>query len=226
MIKNEPNIYRPFLTAVDVKEAKRYAGLRKGQVFPEEIVQEACNIVMMYKAPQAVWQVYAYDAKQGIVLAPTSYTIPSKNLCKHLGSAEQVVFLAATAGEMVEEAATEAFNKGNYALGLLIDAAATAIVEQIADETEKLLINRFAKAGFGLITRFSPGYGDWDLQEQVSVASLAQAEAIGVTLTESLMLMPRKSITAIIGLTTANEKAQGLQGCAGCTKSDCTLRKG
>ncbi len=219
------NIYRPILNNIDRQETKRYAGLRKGHDFPKNLVDEACNTVMMLKKPQTVWTVYPYDCCHACVQAPDEYFIPGNSLRKHLSSATQVIFLSATVGEMVEEAASDAFAKGEYALGMLIDAAATAAVEQTADELEKLLVNKFAKLGFKMTFRFSPGYGDWDLSEQDKVAKLANAEAIGVSLTDSLMLMPRKSITAVIGLCPDIEEEIPSKGCNKCTKLDCSMRR-
>ena len=224
-MEQQNNIYRPILNCIDREETKRYAGLRKGQDFPEKLVDEACNIVMMSKEPQTVWTVYPYDCCHACVQAPDEYFIPGNSLRKHLSSATQVIFLSATVGEMVEEAASDAFAKGEYALGMLIDAAATAAVEQTADELEKLLANKFAQLGFKMTFRFSPGYGDWDLSEQGKVAKLANAEAIGVTLTDSLMLMPRKSITAVIGLCPDIEEEKPSKGCNKCTKLDCSMRR-
>lgn len=219
------NIYRPILNNIDRQETKRYAGLRKGHDFPENLVDEACNTVMMLKEPQTVWTVYPYDCCNACVQAAEEYHIPGQSLRKHLSCATKVIFLSATVGEAVEQAASDAFAKGEYALGMLIDAAATTAVEQTADELEKLLINKFAKLGFKMTFRFSPGYGDWDLSEQDKVAKLANAEAIGVTLTESLMLMPRKSITAVIGLCPDIMEETPSKGCNKCSKLDCSMRR-
>ena len=224
-MQKQNNIYRPILNYIDRQETKRYAGLRKDQDFPEKLVDEACNIVMMVKEPQTVWTVYPYDNCNACVQAQNEYFIPGNSLRKHLACATQVIFLSATVGEMVEQAASDAFARGEYALGMLIDAAATAAVEQTADELEKLLANQFAKLGFRMTFRFSPGYGDWDLSEQDKVVKLANAEAIGVTLTDSLMLMPRKSITAVIGLCPDIEEETPSKGCNRCTKLDCLMRR-
>ena len=224
-MKQHNNIYRPILNYIDRQETKRYAGLRKGKDFPEKLVDEACNTVMMLKEPQTVWAVYPYDFCNACVQASEEYHIPGQSLRKHLSGATQVIFLSATVGEMVEQAATNAFARGEYALGMLIDAAATTAVEQTADELERLLANKFAKLGFKMTFRFSPGYGDWDLSEQDKVAKLANAEAIGVTLTESLMLMPRKSITAVIGLCPDIIEETPSKGCNKCTKLDCSMRR-
>lgn len=219
------NIFRPILTAIDRSEMKRYAGIKNGQQFPEKIIDEAASLVLTLKSPQTVWSLYPYDCEKGIVGADEKYIIESKSLRKHLANAEQVIFLAATVGEMVEEAASAAFARGEYALGLLIDAAATAAVEQTADALETLLVGKFQGQGLKMTFRFSPGYGDWDLREQAKVVALANAEAIGITLTDSLMLTPRKSITAIIGLCPDSNEEMPAKGCQNCAKLDCEMRK-
>ena len=219
------NIYRPILTAIDRSEMKRYAGIRNGQQFPEKIIDEAASLVLTLKSPQTVWSLYPYDCEKGVVGTDDKYIIASKSLRKHLANAEQVIFLAATVGEMVEEAASTAFARGDYTLGLLIDAAATAAVEQTADALETLLAGKFQGQGLKMTFRFSPGYGDWDLREQAKVVVLANAEAIGITLTDSLMLTPRKSITAIIGLCPDYMEETSAKGCQNCEKLDCEMRR-
>jgi cobalamin-dependent methionine synthase I len=76
--------------------------------------------------------------------------------------------------------------------------------------------------------RFSPGYGDWPLEQQPELIRLAHADKIGVSLSSSLMLMPRKSITAIIGLYRKQAEtapSHSPHGCVMCNKTDCPSRK-
>lgn len=230
------NFYKPLLAQVDLAEVKRYAGLR-GSDFPAELLQEACTQVLLAKQLKTVWRVYDYNSEEGLVydkaLSPAGqealYTIPGRALRKHLEGAEQVVFLAVTLGEQAEEASAANFAEGNYALGLLIDAAATTLVEQGADALGEFLKGIFAKTGWELTSRFSPGYGDWALTEQKTVWGLTGAAAIGIRLTESCMLWPRKSITAVLGLKQKKVVAEPClavkHACAQCSQKDCLARK-
>lgn len=73
--------------------------------------------------------------------------------------------------------------------------------------------------------RFSPGYGDWPLDSQAEMLRLATASQIGLNLTSSLMLTPRKSVTAIIGLIPKNKDTEPeKQSCKYCPKSNCNFR--
>lgn len=218
------NVYRPMIGEIDREETKRYAGLKSGADFPAEIVEQACGKIMLLKAPAAVWSVYAYEPAGAIIKAAEPYVLPGRSLPRHLGTSSRVVFLAATVGAAAEAAVTEAFDRGEYALALLLDAAATAAVEQTADALGKLMSARFAGQGLQMTKRFSPGYGDWPLTEQKAACSLSGAAKIGIGLNESMMLTPRKSISAVIGLGCGEVALTG-QSCAECLLTGCLLRR-
>ncbi|MBR1761270.1 MAG: methionine synthase [Schwartzia sp.] len=220
-------IYAPRLSAVDAKETRRYAGLAKA-VFDEAAIASACEEALLLAAPRARWEVFAYDCETGTVAAHPDFVIEGDVVRKHLAGASRVVFLAATVGDAVEEAVTRHFDEGRYAHSVLLDAAATAAVEQVCDACEAMLRPHFAKEGYTMRWRFSPGYGDWDIHAQPELLRLTQAASLGVSLTESMMLCPRKSVTAVIGLlrVSAGEKKDAPKNCAICPKHDCPFRQG
>ena len=94
---------------------------------------------------------------------------------------------------------------------------------------EKTIFNEVKRQGYMMKWRFSPGYGDWPIQQQPEILELAKGSVIGVSLTESLMLMPRKSITAIIGLyhpaPDCPAEPAKKHDCSQCSKLDCLSRK-
>ena len=97
------------------------------------------------------------------------------------------------------------FKQGNYTVGLLLDAAATTAVEQVADQVNEVINTIAKKQGYKPTWRFSPGYGNWPLEIQPQLAKIIKTEMIGLQVTENYLLFPRKSVTAIIGLMPANE---------------------
>lgn len=216
------NLFNPILNNIDRTETKRYAGMGRSIHFPESIISEACSIVMLEKHIKTVWTLYEYDCTLGCISG--DYKIVSKGLLKHLSGSKQVILMAATVGDSVEIASKKYFEQGEYALGLLIDAAATAAVEQAANALCAMLTAQFINQGITLTARFSPGYGDWSLEEQEKVAPLAHIKAIGVNLTNAKMLIPRKSITAVVGLQTVGGK-DSKTGCGQCTQKDCIMRR-
>ena len=73
---------------------------------------------------------------------------------------------------------------------------------------------------------FSPGYGDWDLAAQQTVLDRLQApKRLGLSLTGGGMLVPEKSVTALVGISDRPEEACG-QKCMRCRKTDCPFRAG
>lgn len=218
--------YFPRLTAIDEQEAVRYAGAPDKSVYAPAVVAGICREVLLMIEPAACWEEYAYRPEARLVLATPAYALPSCDLARHLGGAEQVAVLAVTIGEAVEAFSRRLFAEGRYSEALLAEGAASAAVEQAADQLCAHLERQYRQQGLVLTSRFSPGYGDWQLDEQPAALLLAKGEAIGVSLTKSLMLTPKKSITAIVGWRQAQGMPARTFGCAACDKLDCTMRKG
>lgn len=217
--------YHASLQEIDIQETKRYAGLNKAPNFNMRTISEACREVLYIAQPRGSWEIYDYDAANGIVKAPEPFVLKGQKVTKHLCQAQKVVIIAATIGEEVEEEISRRFQLGEYTLALLMDAACTTAVEQVADDMEKTIIYYIQKQGLVPRWRFSPGYGDWPLKAQRRMLELSKAESIGMKLTDSLMLMPRKSITAIIGLVAKKDAEEhNNRGCQNCDNLGCNFR--
>ncbi len=106
----------------------------------------------------------------------------------------------------------------------LLDALGSVYVEAACDAAEREILARFP--GMYLTDRFSPGYGDLPLTVQPTLMALAGAGHIGVTLTESLLMNPQKSVTTLIGIADKPQPAR-IRGCRFCAMKDhCQYRKG
>ncbi len=217
--------YNTPLMSVDPKETRRYAGLNKAPNFNKNTVLQACREILYVAEPHGSWEIYDYDAKNGIVLADEPFQLEGKKVTKHLCMAQKVVIMAVTIGEAVEEEISRRFKDGEYTLALLMDAAATTAVEQVADSIEKAVDQKIRMMGLVRRWRFSPGYGDWPIECQPEMLRLSKAAEIGLGVTSSLMLNPRKSVTAIIGLVPkTEEKPPEKQSCKFCPNPQCNFR--
>ena len=220
-------IYNPPLLSIDAKETRRYAGLMTAD-FDENLIEAACLEARLLARPKGIWQTYDYDCITQTVYAAQPFRIEGKKIGTHLAGAEKVIILAATVGDDIEEHVTKYFAEDRYAYSVLLDAAATTAVEQIADAMEKAIQTKASAQGYTMRWRFSPGYGDWSMTQQPQLLRLSGGADIGIQLTESLMLFPRKSVTAIIGLvkeTKACAPHHSPNGCAACDQLDCPSRK-
>ncbi|WP_196593507.1 vitamin B12 dependent-methionine synthase activation domain-containing protein [Pectinatus sottacetonis] len=218
-------IYNAPLKKVDQKETRRYAGLAIAD-FDENFIIDACDEIVYSATPRGIWNMYNYDNIHGIVLADKDFQITGSKILNHLSHCQKVIIMAVTIGEVIEKSIEMAFNNGTYSHGLLLDAAATTAVEQIADALEKNIDPKANALGYKRIWRFSPGYGDWSITCQPQILKLANAEKIGIHCTSSMMLTPRKSVTAIIGLVPQTDPfSPEKPSCQNCSQKNCPSRK-
>lgn len=218
-------IYNAQILTIDAAETRRYAGLRKAQDFGEKNILDACEEALLLAEVRGVWEVYDYENQ--IVASEPPFAIAGKSIIKHLDGCAKVICMAVTVGAAIEREVTKKFERGEYLASVLLDAAATSAVEQAADAMGKNFAAQFAKGGFKLRWRFSPGYGDWNLTEQAKLFTASHAEQIGLRLTEAMMLEPRKSVTAIIGLekiSAQKNSSHAKKNCAACDKLNCPSR--
>ena len=221
-------IYNAKLTDIDVAETKRYAGLRKNISFDEKKIIEACEEAQILIEVQGNWEIYNYNYKNQTILSEIPVIIEGKSIGNHLKDCDKVVCMAVTVGEDIENEVTKKFQNGEYISSILLDAAATAAVEQAADAMEKAIEQNPLIRGYSMRWRFSPGYGDWSLEQQMELFRLSNAETIGIKLSSSLMMIPRKSITAIIGLInnkTKEIKTEKKNHCENCSSINCPNRQ-
>lgn len=235
-------IYNSPVFAISSNETKRYAGLQKAD-FNQQLIDEACLEAQLLIQPKGIWHIYDYEADRQLLHASdtSSLVLQGNSIGRHLRDCRKIIVMAATVGEAIENQVTKCFEEGKYSFSVLLDAAATTAVEQVADAMEKTIQNEVKRQGFAMKWRFSPGYGDWPIQQQPDILRLAQGDNIGISLTESLMLLPRKSITAVIGLyyPTANPDyklpdspsdndlpGEKKHNCSLCDKLDCPARIG
>jgi len=142
----------------------------------------------------------------------------SKGLAKHLEGCEELLLLGATLGVRVD-AAIRRLALLSVAEGAAAQAVGASLIESYCDEIQAKLDTGELKQR----PRFSPGYGDWDLVEQKLLFKVLDcAKTIGLTLTEGCMMVPSKSVTAIIGLGKTNDCV--INKCMTCTNVNCPYR--
>ncbi|MDU7876829.1 MAG: methionine synthase [Veillonella sp.] len=190
-------IYNGMLPVINKDEVKRYAGLRHAEDFPEKFVDEACKEIQLLATPKGVYQEYDYDAENKVILSNPPLKIEGSIIEKHLEKSTKVYVLGVTVGEDVERRSEQLFKQGNYTVGLLLDAAATTAVEQVADQVNEVINNIAKKQGYAPTWRFSPGYGNWPLEIQPQ----------------------------IIGLMPGDQCLTTKRGCSSCSQKDCQSRK-
>lgn len=147
----------------------------------------------------------------------------------HLPTASPLVAVVCTIGPALEERASALAAGGETALAAILDAAGSAAAEETADASNRLICELAAPTDMVPRARRSPGYGDWDLEEQRALFRYLEPAEIGVTLTERCMMVPRKSISYVVRLDATREQVAdeaGRERCSGCAALECRYRGG
>ena len=182
----------------DETEILRYALLPSFAPRPEELPLEECLKAAKGAARcRAVWRRYPLEGDGGILDLGFART-DSKDLRRHLEGCGEILLFACTAGAEMDRRIAWA-KLQSPAKGLLMHAIGAQQVEGGCDRLCERLKERFPEKQ--LTDRFSPGYGDLPLEMQRDVMeALDCAGILGITLTDSLLMIPGKSVTGIIGM--------------------------
>jgi cobalamin-dependent methionine synthase I len=140
------------------------------------------------------------------------------------GATEIYAFLV-TIGKDVEDAATSCMDSGDHLLGYLLDRAGSFAVESLAKNTEDALRRALAPKDLSVSMRFSPGYCDWPVEEQFKLIKIIDFAKAGVTLTKSCVMIPKKSISAVVGIGPKELFAKAKSPCALCNMKVCDYRR-
>ena len=107
----------------------------------------------------------------------------------------------------------------------MYQAAGAALIEEVCDQAWEDLRRAGEAEGWHLRPRFSPGYGDFPLSCQRELLTLLRApETIWLTAGESMLLLPTKSVTAVMGRSRLALPCHRT-GCEACGKTDCAFRR-
>ena len=149
--------------------------------------------------------------------------VRSRHLFRNLCGCRRVVLFAATLGIGPDRLIARAGVNSPSDM-VIYQAAAAAMIESYCDRKNEEIRCMAEEKGLFCRPRFSPGYGDFALEYQRELLQvLGAAKRIGITLTDSLLMMPSKSVTALIGLS-EQDKADGSVKCMSCEKKDCVFR--
>ena len=196
---------------IDKNEIFRYLGYPLSKIneltessIEMQMIQE--SILMMKKniQPQGVYQKFLITSsekeKSENIIKFADASIQSKDLAKNLSNCESVIIFAITIGSGAD-LLIKKYSKINPALASILQATGSMLVESYADKLNELINNEAKQIGYKTHPSFSSGYGDLSLSTQnIFFRLLNCTQKIGLTLMDSFIMAPEKSITAFIGL--------------------------
>ena len=127
-----------------------------------------------------------------------------------------------TLGRSIDERLTR-LEVSDLAMGVVFDTGASLLAEAVCDLFEEKIRAEAMEKGLYMTPRFSPGYGDLPLELQKDLFRVLDCpRKIGLSLNESLLMSPSKSVTAIIGIGGRAEEEKNK--CGMCQKTDCAYK--
>ncbi|MGM9647542.1 MAG: vitamin B12 dependent-methionine synthase activation domain-containing protein [Eubacteriales bacterium] len=209
--------YTASVGQIDRREVYRYLGC--GRELPDsrtvDLVDVLCKQVEALPM-EAVWSRVPLSEGYDFGLGPAG-----RSLTANLQGCGETFLIAATMGLAAdrlirrEEALSEA-------RGVIADAVASAGIEAGCNRLCAHLSEVAGKGKF-LRPRFSPGYGDFPITAEQPLLDLLSAQKLlGLTLTDSLLMLPTKSVSAIVGISPTPNRCR--RGCDGCESLDCPYR--
>ncbi|MBS5623287.1 MAG: Vitamin B12 dependent methionine synthase activation subunit [Clostridium sp.] len=211
---------------IDQREALRYLGYKGSEPDAEILctIADCARELEEVATPHHILQAVTLSKPDADTLEFAGMVVHSRDLFQHLSGCEEAVLFAATLGAPVD-LRLERCAKVSMSRAVVMQACAASLIESYCDECQEPIAQEAASRGLYLRPRYSPGYGDFDISYQREFLTVLDCpKRIGLTMTDSFMLAPSKSVTAVIGLT-AEAQSCHIAKCMTCKAKSCPFRK-
>lgn len=213
---------------INISEVLRYLGY-KNQALSDstkQVIQDCMEETESLIRANYIYKCFDMQKdSEEIKLVNTNIKLTGADIRKHLKDSARCFLMAVTIGGEIDFK-IRYYEKIDLTKAIIMDACATAAVEGLCDEVEGRIKEEALKEGFGITYRYSPGYGDLPIELQPNILSLLETQKkIGLTVSDSYILLPRKSVSAIIGVQEPHIIRQH-PGCKSCNSFKyCNFRK-
>lgn len=164
----------------------------------ETVLEDAAGMIEL-KGSALVLQ--ADVDPDGDVALETGDVLRSKGLARMLSASRKVLLMGATAGNRIMDEIRSCSAGGSLARAVVLDAAASEMTDSALGWISACIGQQVRREGLEVTPRrFSAGYGDFDLENQKVMYERLRLGEIGVDITDSCILLPEKSVTAIAGI--------------------------
>ena len=184
---------------INRREILRYMGCSGETAEISTLVDRAialCESSLSFRVCYGIFPISQSEGAIDLGFAKTG----SKALQKNLRTCDKIILFCATVGHAIDRIIAAESVRGP-SLAVAVDAFGVERVEALCDSFCDDMAEAFAKDGYALAPRFSPGYGDLPLTLQGDIARVLDTQRrLGVTLNGALLMSPSKSVSAIVGV--------------------------
>ncbi|WDV46546.1 methionine synthase [Clostridiaceae bacterium M8S5] len=186
---------------IDHNEVLRYLRYKSSDIdkYTMDMITECIKEVKSISSGNYIYKLFDIDIEYNIYLYECDTEIVSENLKQHLSNCDKCAIIGATLGIDIDNK-IRYYSKTNLTKAIIFDACATTAIESLADFVSSSIEDMVSKKNYKTTSRFSPGYGDLSLDYQSKILRVIEGNTIGLTCNDNNILIPRKSITAFIGI--------------------------
>jgi len=161
--------------------------------------------------------------KDGIIKINDRDINPHLKVCGYMKDIEKIAIFICTAGPGFSEYSKKYNDEGDYLKGYIVDTFGSIVAEKAIDHIQEKLEKQMNENGLLITNRYSPGYCNWNVADQKNLFSLLPENNCGISLSESCLMHPIKSVSGIIGIGKNVEKKE--YACDICEHAACIYRK-
>ncbi|MGD2034910.1 MAG: vitamin B12 dependent-methionine synthase activation domain-containing protein [Bacteroidales bacterium] len=226
-------LYRSEIGPGDIRiskdEVRRLLGYEDQSIDPhlDEITDDFISKAYPLLDPQAGFilrRITEFDRKTGTIRLDDVVFDLGKIIMSQLRNTEFVALFQCTIGKKVELFSEELFSKGDNLEGYIVNLAGSEAAESAAGFVHREIRKLAEENNLKITNRFSPGYCNWNVKEQFRLFSLFPEGSFGITLTQSALMDPVKSVSGLVGV---GEQAKFLAyNCSRCDDEYCIYRRG
>lgn len=214
---------------IDRKNVRHYLGYSADGQPPARIlglIDEYIENVYHLIEPSYSYVIRDIERVQGSrVLVEGPIVFHSEVIARLLGECHKAAVLVATIGTGLEKMASHLAEDGLILQASVLDAIGSDAVEKVADLVHGMVGEEATADGLVTSRRFSPGYCDWDISQQMMVFRAVKRDSIDVHLTDKCLMIPQKSLTGLIGIGPPDGNVMDYNPCGTCDQDDCRGRR-
>jgi hypothetical protein len=207
MIQTDSSTYRLSFNELNISRLQiegimGYSPNTIPEPFPE-MIDEIISIVPEYCDIEGGFRIF-----EGLSLDKDAYSLTiqgislniEKIIFHQIKNADKVALFVCTAGPKIGEWSRKLMAEGDLMKGYIVDVVGSTIVEEAMDRIQKALAESMKQNEDKISNRYSPGYCHWNVSEQHKLFSLLPHQFCNVSLTDTALMYPIKTVSGIIGI--------------------------
>lgn len=203
--------------------------LMEGRLIPimEEMLKNKRGECIDSLNPAAVYESFDISGIEGdSVYFKSGHIFNGPNISKILRGSEVAVIFISTLGKNIDDLVRKESDSGDTLGTIILDAITTSMLETLGDHVSRTIKdNNLTQKGYGATCKYSPGQYKWTIEEQKEIFRMVNGPSIGVSLNESLLMVPFKSVSGVYGFGPEDKINKTRVACDLCPRKDCIGRR-